>query len=223
MVDSEPSSPSLSPSSSGRQTNHARSERSPVLGQLNQYSDSEDIESHDNEPHSELTGTHELSPPTASHTTDHGYNRRLSPRTNPFPDRDSMTFIIRSGPQVSEKTLLLLGPGQVKTEQIYKNRPRLTHYVEEPNVGRGFIKEVSFSSDGRIVASPYAYGVRLLGFSSVCSELCDTVSDTPVALHEIACNMSHKNVVVATKFSPTHCLLVTGCLSGKVDFHQPRL
>ncbi|KAI3367427.1 hypothetical protein L3Q82_026281, partial [Scortum barcoo] len=35
---------------------------------------------------------------------------------------------------------------------------RLTHYIEEANVGRGYIKELCFSPDGRLICSPY--GIR---------------------------------------------------------------
>ncbi len=44
--------------------------------------------------------------------------------------------------------------------KIYRNRKRLTHYIRESNSGRGFIKEVSFSHDGRILCSPYEQGFR---------------------------------------------------------------
>ena len=106
--------------------------------------------------------------------------------------------------------------------RVRGSRPCLTHYIEEPNVGRGFIKEISFNHDGRLVCSPFGFGVRLLGFSDTCAELCDCVPATPVQLYEVTSNISHASVVVTTKFSPTDCL-VTGCLSGKVDFHQPIL
>ena len=43
---------------------------------------------------------------------------------------------------------------------IHRNTPRLTHYLEESNTGPGFIKEVSFSPDGRILCSPFGFGVR---------------------------------------------------------------
>lgn len=115
---------------------------------------------------------------------------------------------------------LLTPPGH---SEVIKNQPRLMYYTEEPNVGQGFIKEIAFSSDGRMICSPFGYGVRLLTFDSECHELCDLDIGSPCQLHEVASNMSHTKEVVTTKFSPTHCLLVTGCLNGKVDFHQPVL
>ena len=106
---------------------------------------------------------------------------------------------------------------------IRENIPRLTHYIEEPNVGRGFIKELCFSQDGRLICSPFGFGIRLLAFDPGCRELCDCDPATPVQLHEVTSNMSHAREVVTCKFSPTHSLVVSGCLNGKVDFHQPVL
>ncbi|GLH12656.1 DDB1- and CUL4-associated factor 10 homolog [Gryllus bimaculatus] len=106
--------------------------------------------------------------------------------------------------------------------RIHQNIPRLTHYIEEPNVGKGFIKELCFSADGRLICSPFGYGVRLLAFSPECSELSICCPDkAPVPLYELATNVCHSDIVVSTKFSPQHCLLVSGCLSGKIVWHQP--
>uniref|UniRef100_A0A2P2HZS1 DDB1-and CUL4-associated factor 10 homolog n=1 Tax=Hirondellea gigas TaxID=1518452 RepID=A0A2P2HZS1_9CRUS len=110
-------------------------------------------------------------------------------------------------------------------KRIYaQQRPRLTHYIVEPNVGRGFIKELCFSSDGRLICSPYKNGVRLLAFDEKCSEMSHCVSDYPRPLSQIM-NISncHSKSVVSTKFSPTHTLLVSGCLDGKITWHLPAL
>ncbi|OAD56534.1 DDB1- and CUL4-associated factor 10 like protein [Eufriesea mexicana] len=110
-----------------------------------------------------------------------------------------------------------------RNRKIHQNTPRLTHYIEEPNVGSGYIKELCFSADGRLICSPFGYGVRLLAFSSDCSELSNCVPphNEPVRLHELVTNASHSGIVVSTKFSPRHCLFVSGCLSGKIVWHQP--
>ena len=43
-----------------------------------------------------------------------------------------------------------------KDAKIRKNIPRLTHYIEESNTGKGFIKEQSFSPCGTgFLASDY--------------------------------------------------------------------
>ncbi|XP_043479548.1 DDB1- and CUL4-associated factor 10 [Leptopilina heterotoma] len=110
-----------------------------------------------------------------------------------------------------------------RNEKIHQNIPRLTHYIEEPNVGSGYIKELCFSADGRVICSPFGYGVRLLAFSNECQELsgCVPAFNESVQLNELATNVSHSDIVVSTKFSPRHCLLVSGCLSGKIVWHQP--
>ncbi|XP_033756836.1 DDB1- and CUL4-associated factor 10-like [Pecten maximus] len=105
----------------------------------------------------------------------------------------------------------------------FPSKKRLLYYADEPNVGRGFIKELCFSSDGQMVCSPFGFGVRLLAFDSQCSELCEVVPQAPVKLYELGSSISHTNNVLTCKFSPTHPLLVTGCLSGRVVFHQPVL
>ncbi|XP_015517052.1 DDB1- and CUL4-associated factor 10 homolog [Neodiprion pinetum] len=110
-----------------------------------------------------------------------------------------------------------------RNHKIHQNTPRLTHYIEEPNVGSGYIKELCFSSDGRLICSPFGYGVRLLAFSGDCQDLSNCVppGNESVKLHELATNVSHSDIVVSTKFSPKHCLLVSGCLSGQITWHQP--
>lgn len=112
-----------------------------------------------------------------------------------------------------------------RNHKIHQNIPRLTHYIEEPNVGSGYIKELCFSADGRLICSPFGYGVRFLAFSSDCAELSNCVPPTaePMQLCEVATSLSHGDIVVSTKFSPKHCLVVSGCLSGKIVWHQPVL
>ena len=109
--------------------------------------------------------------------------------------------------------------------KIAQNIPRLTHYINEPNVGRGFIKELCFSSDGRLICSPFGNGVRLMMFDENCSEMSRCIDDgpTPKKLYDVFTNTCHTSCVVSTKFSPTHCLLVSGCLNGKIVWHQPYL
>jgi len=107
----------------------------------------------------------------------------------------------------------------------FPRRRRLTHYIAEPNVGHGYIKEIAFGVGGRVVASPFGYGVRLLAFDPDCGELCDRTADfaaSPVQLHELVTNVCHGSVVVTAKFSPDSSLLVTGSLGGRVGFHRPR-
>ncbi|XP_061741964.1 LOW QUALITY PROTEIN: DDB1- and CUL4-associated factor 10 [Nerophis ophidion] len=99
---------------------------------------------------------------------------------------------------------------------------RLSHYIEEANVGRGYIKELCFSPDGRLICSPYGYGVRLLAFDERCGELSDCLPVQTSCLREVRAIYSHSDVVLTTKFSPTHCQLASGCLSGRVALYQPK-
>ncbi|CAH1802309.1 unnamed protein product [Owenia fusiformis] len=145
------------------------------------------------------------------------------------PNRETVTYVIRSGANVAEQTMLLLNQGQSSRPRvpsgarIHQNTPRLTHYISEPNVGRGFIKELCFNSDGRLICSPFGFSVRLLAFDPDLRELCDCTLDQPVVLYEVNSHINHASYVVSTKFSPVHSLFVTGSMEGKVAFYQPRL
>jgi len=108
--------------------------------------------------------------------------------------------------------------------KIHRNFNRLTHYINEANTGRGFIKELCYSNDGRIICSPYGHGIRLLSFSPNCDELSTLLPKLPaVKLHELSTIVSHVNTVLCTKFSPVHPLLVSGCLDGRIVWYQPRI
>lgn len=104
-----------------------------------------------------------------------------------------------------------------------QNEKRMLYYIEEPNKGKGFIKELCFSSDGRIICSPHGMGFRLLAFSDNCTEIPNALPANHKAqmLKQIKFIKCHSDIVVSTKFSPRHSLVVTGCLGGKVVWHQP--
>ncbi|XP_074133322.1 DDB1- and CUL4-associated factor 10-like [Sminthopsis crassicaudata] len=104
----------------------------------------------------------------------------------------------------------------------YPYSVRLTHYIEEANLGSGYIKEVCFSPDGRLISSPHGCGIRLLGLDNQCNELFDCSSRRARPLKEIHSFYSHNDVVLTTKFSPTHCQIASGCLSGFVCLYQPK-
>lgn len=108
--------------------------------------------------------------------------------------------------------------------RVYKNLPRLTHYIKEANVKPGFIKELCFSSDGRVICSPYEFGYRLLTFNPQCKELCDCdETEFPKELTEVKKILTHPDYVLVTKFNPVHCQIASGCLTGRVCFSQPIL
>lgn len=114
-----------------------------------------------------------------------------------------------------------------RDKQIFQNAKKLMYYIQETNKGKGFIKEPSFSSDGRVICSPYDTGVRLLAFSEDCSEYPrhhnECIKRTPRFLMDVKNIKSHSDIVLSTKFSPREPLLVTGCRSGKIVWHHPNL
>jgi len=127
------------------------------------------------------------------------------------------------------------GSGENSTDidpsaKIHHNIKRLSHFIQESNSdsGRGFIKEVSFSPDGLLLASPYDCGVRLLSFSENIDDLstcaAPSLDDPPRELHVVGTIADcHKEVVLSTAFSPHNFLLVTGCRGGSLTWHQPTL
>lgn len=128
---------------------------------------------------------------------------------------------INSGVLQPEQPVSLSSP----KSSIKENQPRLLYYIEEPNKGKGLIKELCFSSDGRIICSPYGFGIRLLSFNEGCSELPYTLNhdNTAKELKTIRINKPHRDIVLSTKFSPRQPLLVSGCLRGKIVCHYPKL
>jgi len=145
---------------------------------------------------------------------------------------DQFMIFIQGGSTGVHQTLVLFADDRRSTKKPQSPKDtKLVYYVEEPNMGRGFIKEPCFSNDGRIICSPFAHGVRLLSFDSECNELEGANSLEPSLtapnkaneLQEVASIYSHQNLVVATTYSPVHQLLVTGCLDGQIGFHQPVL
>lgn len=108
-------------------------------------------------------------------------------------------------------------------KSIPQNIRRMLYSIEQPNKGKGLIKEECFSSDGRLICSPYGMGLRLLSFSEDCLEL-----PTALAYHsnnnkltELKYFKCHLDIVVSTRFSPIQPLLASGCLQGRVVWHQP--
>lgn len=106
--------------------------------------------------------------------------------------------------------------------KVIKNLPRMTHFKKEKTSGKGYIKELCLSSDGRIIASPYDRGVRLLAFNDRCQELSSCIPEQPQALRTVTKFKNyHKDIVVSCKFSPTHHQLVSGCLGSEIKWYQP--
>lgn len=112
----------------------------------------------------------------------------------------------------------------VPKKSIPQNVRRMLYSIEQPNKGKGLIKEECFSSDGRLICSPYDKGFRLLAFSQDCLELPKALAYQTESnkLYELKYFKCHSEIVVSTRFSPIQPLLASGCLQGRVVWHQPR-
>ena len=115
-----------------------------------------------------------------------------------------------------------------------KTGPNYLKYIDEtsPVEALDIIKEICFSHDGRILASPYQNGVRLLAVDSQCTPM-DLFFDSRfhssekflcnLDFEEVASCYGHSSAVLTCKFAHHDMMLGTGCVQGKVLFHKPRL
>ena len=91
-----------------------------------------------------------------------------------------------------------------------------------------FIKEISFSPDGRVIAAPLSNTVKLLAATSDCpdfgSHFHQSTSLPPHELFDLQCPLvEHQNPVLCCAFAPRDMLLATGCMDGEIYIHQPVL
>lgn len=143
------------------------------------------------------------------------FNRHLRHKTSSVPSRSADTSVAQ---QLHKEH-----SSSQEESLVFKNRPRLKYFIEELNENHGFIKELCFSPDGRVVCSPHQFGFRLLSFDNQCSEMSDCLSDEPKVLKEVKQCLCHSDYVLTTKFSPTQWQIASGCLKGRVVFTQPIL
>ncbi len=105
-------------------------------------------------------------------------------------------------------------------------------YADEysPIESLDIIKEISVSKDGRIIASPYGTGVRLLTIDEQATPPNSFFDDRYHSSFKQACTLDlhtmqtlagHNRAVLACKFANNDLLLATGCLEGRVVFHKP--
>ncbi|XP_037303013.1 DDB1- and CUL4-associated factor 10 homolog isoform X1 [Manduca sexta] len=142
---------------------------------------------------------------------DPGESSMLAPSTSGHTSRDITT---EDGP----------APRRYADRFIRQNKERLLYYIEETNEGKGFIKELCYSADGRLVCSPFGRGMRLLALNEDCSELPHCVQDLnrPRLMVDVGQSLGiHQDLVVSSRFSPRYHMLVTGCLEGKILWYQP--
>lgn len=107
-------------------------------------------------------------------------------------------------------------------------------YIDEwsPEEAQDYIKEISFSKDGRILASPNEGGVRLLAMDQLCTPfdlyLDKRFHSKSKALNSldfdvIQTSMGHTSPVLTCRFAHHDLLVGTGCLNGRVAFHKPQI
>lgn len=145
----------------------------------------------------------------------------------PFYQRSRRTLTER--PHRINTGILSMNPRNVRRPNIKQNSRRLLYYTVEPNEGKGFIKELCFNNDGRLILSPYKCGIRLLSFNQDCEELSNVLPThsykdaiVPQKLHEVLIKPNqHQDIVVSTKFSPRAPICVSGCLNGTISWYQP--
>ena len=117
------------------------------------------------------------------------------------------------------------------SEEVTKNYIR---YVDERSHEdtANYIKEISFSRDGRILASPHQEGVRLFAIDRECTPI-DLYFDERFHSEEksldsldfnlVQTNLGHTSSVLTCKFAHHDLLLGTGSLGGQVVFHKPQV
>lgn len=99
---------------------------------------------------------------------------------------------------------------------------QLLRFMEEPDVAKEYIKEPSFSYDGRVVSSPFGNAVRLFAFNENLDQMNNKEKNTS-KFYEAGFMTGHKRPVLCTKFAHSKIFLASGCLAGNVSFYQPKL
>ena len=117
---------------------------------------------------------------------------------------------------------------------VQELNPNFLNYIDEysPHSVLDFIKEISFSSDGRIIVSPFGDKVRLFSVDHHCTPIDlfhdDRYQSTEKELksldfEEVAVYGGHCNGVLTCRLNSWDMCLVSGDVDGRVVFNRPRL
>ena len=116
--------------------------------------------------------------------------------------------------------------------QYYSDFPdkRVLAINEHEFYARDFIKEITFSPDGRLIATPLSNTVKLLAATAECPVFdvhfrnpMENAS-LPSELYDLQCPLiEHQSPVLCCAFAPRDVLLATGCMDGEIRIHQPIL
>lgn len=113
-------------------------------------------------------------------------------------------------------------PSNGYSRPTLSDQPTLTHFLKESNAKRDFIKEISFSYDGRVIASPHAKGFRLFAFGNDCPHYAPKRLAEVTELITVHYGISD-GYIYTTKFSPTDFHFAVGCSKGTIKFCYPKL
>jgi len=106
--------------------------------------------------------------------------------------------------------------------QYYQNSPHLRTLAcsKHESYAQHFIKEVNFSPEGKLLASPVANTLQLMELTSQ-----DHLDESlPSSIHVLDCKLTaHSNPVLCCAFAPGDILLASGSMDGTVYIHQPKL
>jgi WD40 repeat protein len=101
-----------------------------------------------------------------------------------------------------------------------------------PDDAIDYIKEISFSEDGRILASPYGNTVRLFAVDTALTPM-DCFYDQRFRSYEKTLNCidfelvaqcsGHSSPVLTCRFNSRYMCLASGCLEGKIVFNCPKI
>ena len=145
------------------------------------------------------------------------YDTSTDPNTNPDPDTDSDTDSDTSNVYVSWY------------HNYYNTSKHFLNTISEKS-GEGaaeYIKEISFSSDGRLLVSPYQNGVRLLAVDTNCTNIDQYYRDNSPSEGEFkiinVCKEACNTPVLTSRLNSNIMCLAAGSCKGTVQFYSPQL
>jgi WD40 repeat protein len=173
------------------------------------------------------------------------YRSVMSASFHPISEMIALRHVdMRSGHLQHELSTLYDLKMSESTTQPYLNiRDGLGRYLKysdeySPDTALDYIKECSFSPDGRVLASPHAdnsppaYGVRLLAMDTKCTPVEMYYDDRFFSPEKNAgcCDFEvvsslfgHSDPVLCCAFAHHEMILGTGSMEGHILFHKPQL
>lgn len=138
--------------------------------------------------------------------------------------------------------LRMPGPSSQSCTTIQNSPDRYLKYIDEysPDEALDYIKECSFSPNGRVLASPHnsyhspiqSHGVRLLAVDSKCTPMelyyddrfFSSEKTARCCDYEVVCTLTgHSYPVLACAFAHHDMMLGSGSMEGHILFHKPQL